>query len=101
MRSVCFGIDEDIGTYTILNDTVKLNYLSPRDATGRFKYAVLDSTKKYLRFYNTTPDTTPYWLYIRLNKPSLNNIIIALVYNECLIWFGDYIALAESQTYNR
>jgi Ca2+/Na+ antiporter len=71
MRSVCFGIDEDIGTYTIQNDTVKLNYLSTRGATGRFKYAVLDSTKKYLRFYNTTPDTTPYWLYIRLNKTKL------------------------------
>ncbi|MFA6249449.1 MAG: hypothetical protein WC615_21100 [Mucilaginibacter sp.] len=71
MRSVCFGIDEDMGTYAIQNDTIKLNYSSSRGATDMFKYAVLDSTKKYLRFYNTTPDTTPYWLYIRLNNTKL------------------------------
>ncbi|MFD0764753.1 hypothetical protein ACFQZI_07790 [Mucilaginibacter lutimaris] len=66
------GVEEDLGTYTISNDTIKLNYLSSCGAADKFKYAVLDSTETYLKFYNTKSVTDPYLLRITLNKTKLH-----------------------------
>jgi hypothetical protein len=64
MRSVCFGVDEKIGTYVFNKDTLKLNYLSFREGNDSFKWGIIDTVKKNLNLYRNENDTVPYPLYI-------------------------------------
>ncbi|MDB5127176.1 hypothetical protein [Mucilaginibacter sp.] len=68
MRSVCFGVDEETGTYTINKDTVKLKYSSLRSNEENIQYAVLDSTKTSLKFKKSGEYTFPFFLNVKINK---------------------------------
>jgi hypothetical protein len=68
MRSVCFGVDEETGTYTFNKDTLKLNYASFRGGDNGFKYGILDTADKSLKLYRTALDTLPIPLYVSKNE---------------------------------
>ncbi|WPV00905.1 hypothetical protein SNE26_03885 [Mucilaginibacter sp. cycad4] len=75
IRSVCFGIDKEGGTYTLNNDTIKLNFSSYRP---KYKFAVFKKRDKEkvlfydLYLYQSAGDTLPYPLAIKKNL-LLNN----------------------------
>ncbi|MFA6083063.1 hypothetical protein [Mucilaginibacter sp.] len=71
MRSVCFGIDEEVGTYSIKNDTIKLNYstFTKRDKNQRF--GIIKAAGKSIYLYRSLNDTIPMPLYINKNELKL------------------------------
>ncbi|MCQ6957406.1 hypothetical protein [Mucilaginibacter aquariorum] len=68
MRSVCFGVEEETGSYTFNKDTLKLNYASFRGGDNGFKYGILDTANKSLKLYRTALDTLPIPLYVSKNE---------------------------------
>lgn len=70
IRSVCFGIDKEGGTYTLINDTIKFNFSSYRP---KYRFAVFKKGRKQkilpyeLYLYKSVADTLPYPLVITKN----------------------------------
>ncbi|RFZ94518.1 hypothetical protein D0C36_02940 [Mucilaginibacter conchicola] len=70
MRNICFGIDDEIGLYTINKDTIKFSNPSSRN-TNRYDYAVLDSTKRNLIFKKGNKVVPPTILAVVHNETEL------------------------------
>lgn len=70
IRSVCFGIEKEAGTYSLNGDTIKFDFSSYR---SNYQFAVLKKkgagkARYYdLYLYKSTTDTLPYPLVITKN----------------------------------
>ena len=72
-REVCFGIDSQLGSYSISEDTVKFHFIG----RNTFEYGIIrmsnDSHAKYdgeITLYKNKADTTPMFLAIFKNNLS-------------------------------